>query len=54
MRSFDDMPPSNALDFLVNGLERRIGLDLNGDDYIGGEDTFEFFIDNSLVLSLAN
>ena len=25
------------LDFLINGLERRIGYDLNGDGYIGGE-----------------
>ena len=25
------------LDFLVNGLERQLGYDLNGDGYIGGE-----------------
>ena len=26
-----------CLDFLINGIESRVGLDLNGDGYIGGE-----------------
>jgi hypothetical protein len=25
------------LDFLINGLERRVGIGLNSDGYIGGE-----------------
>merc|ERR1711939_1126814 len=25
------------MNFLINGIERRIGIDLNGDGYIGGE-----------------
>ena len=40
----------NVLDFLVNGFERHVGLDLNGDGYIGGEGTFDLFVNDSLFL----
>ena len=40
----------SLLDFLINGIERRVGIDLNNDGYIGGEGNTFHRISSSQIL----